>query len=64
MSNDLREFATNKDKFDGMLKVLSNATSKDELEKMSMLYVLDMSYPREDICLALKTIEVERGWRL
>lgn len=54
---------TNKEKYDRMVKLLSQADSKAELESMSMLYVMDMSFPREDICLALKTIEQEKGWR-
>jgi hypothetical protein len=55
--------AQKKNLFKGMVSFLSNAETKDELEKAAVLFVLDTQYPRADICLALKTIKLEKGWR-
>jgi len=52
----------NLDKIDGMKKVLSSSRSKKELEALSIMFILDESYPREDICLVLKEIKKEKGW--
>jgi hypothetical protein len=50
------------EKHDCMVKVLSKATSKEEMESIAMMYILDTSYPRADICRAMKTVERQRGW--
>lgn len=60
--NYYRDQAQNKDQYDDMVTVLSNAKSKEELDKIAMLYVLDMNYSRGDICLALNTIERKNSW--
>jgi hypothetical protein len=51
------------EKFRQMRKFFSNAETKEALNKSAMLYILDMSYPRPDISLALKAVEMEKGWR-
>ena len=48
--------------FDTMMKMFSNADSKDELSEMAMLFILDISYERADIALAIHDIEINRGW--
>ena len=57
-----RGAAESPEKYDRMVKLLGNAGSKGELEQMATLYIMDMSYPRADICLALKSVELEKGW--
>jgi hypothetical protein len=46
-----------------MIIIFRNAESKEELNNLSILYIMDMSFERADICLALKTVEFEKGWR-
>lgn len=58
----MRQQPKDREKFDAMMKGLSVADSKRELSKMSLMYVLDLSYPRADICLAIHDIEIDRGW--
>lgn len=50
------------EKYERMKKFLSRASTKEELKSMTMLYILDQSYPRADIALALHDIEIEKGW--
>lgn len=57
-----RAQAQDKTKYDRMVKLLGNAESKEELESMATLYIMDMSYPRADICLAIKAVELANGW--
>jgi len=59
----MRDHAENPEKYDRMVKFFSRAETKDDLTGASLLYVMDMSFSRADICLALKRIELERGWR-
>lgn len=46
-----------------MLKVFDVADSKRELESLMLLYVFDLSFPREDILMAAKATELAKGWR-
>jgi hypothetical protein len=57
-----RQQPKNREKFDAMCRVLSAAETKTELAQMSLMYIMDMSYERADIALALHNIEIERGW--
>jgi hypothetical protein len=57
-----RQKPENPDKFRAMMTVFAAADTKEELRKLSLMYIFDESYPRGDICLALHEIEVERGW--
>ena len=52
------------DKFEMMLKLLGTAQSAKQLEQLVQLYTFDMSYPREDIMVALTRVERERGWKV
>lgn len=58
----MRQQPQDREKFDTMMKVLSNVDTKEELAKAALLYILDLSFPRADIMLAVHDIEVERGW--
>lgn len=49
-------------RYEGMVKAFSHAEERGDLQMLSMMYILDMSYERTDICLALHTIEMARGW--
>ena len=62
MSLRHRAQAEEPEKYDRMVKVFDHADTKDELERMAMLYIMDMSFPRGDIALAVKATESERGW--
>lgn len=50
-------------RFGMMLKTFGSAESHKMLKDISMLYILDLSYAREDILVALGRVERERGWR-
>jgi hypothetical protein len=52
------------DKFAAMLKLLGTAQSAEQLGQLTLLYTFDMTYPREDIMVALTRIEHERGWKV
>lgn len=62
MTTELRAMAEQPEKYDRMVKLLGNAETKDDLELAAMLYIMDMSYPRADIALAVKAVEREKGW--
>lgn len=51
------------EKFLAMLHVFGEARDHKELKAISMMYVFDMSYAREDIVVALGRVEREKGWR-
>lgn len=50
-------------RFAAMLKIFGEAETHKVLKDMTMLYILDMSYAREDILVALGRIEREKGWK-
>ncbi len=52
------------DKFEAMVKLLGTAQSADQLGQLVVLYTFDMTYPREDIMVALTRIEHARGWKV
>lgn len=54
----------NAEKFSQMEKMFSHADSADALKQVSMLFVLDMSFDREDIMVALGRVERAKGWKL
>lgn len=45
-----------------MVKCLSYAESKKEMETVSMAYILDRSYSRSAITQALHDVEIKKGW--
>jgi len=53
----------NEQRFGMMLKAFGNAESHQMLKDMSILYILDLSFPREDILVALGRVERARGWK-
>lgn len=59
----MQNLATDPEKYGRMVQVFRTADKADDLRMLSMMYVLDMSYPREDISLALKVVEKEKGWQ-
>lgn len=54
----------NAEKFSQMEKMLGRADSADSLKQLSMLFVLDMSFDREDIMVAIGRVERANGWTL
>lgn len=61
MSRDLPQ-AKNTENYIRMVKAFSYTDSKEQLNSLAVFYVLDMSYDRADICLALHTVETAKGW--
>ncbi len=53
-----------KDQVDRIGKCLRFATTKKELEGLSMMYILDPEYSRSAITQAMDDIEIERGWHV
>lgn len=51
-----------KQKYDQMMKLLNTAQSKTDMEAISMLFILDMSFDRGDIAQAMHDVEIARGW--
>lgn len=49
--------ADDKDKLEAMVSSLRLARNKQELNDLALIYVLDLSYSRADICLAMKIVE-------
>ena len=50
--------------FTVMVRTLRETQSKPEMERVAIpLFITDMNYDRSDICLALKCVEFEKGWR-
>lgn len=45
-----------------MVKLLGNAPDRQTMNRMAMLYILDMSYSRAAIAQAIHDVEVAKGW--
>lgn len=45
-----------------MLKLMLSAETSETLHKISMMYLLDMSYSRQDIAHCIGVVEREKGW--
>jgi len=58
-----REQAKDKEKYDKMIKFFAGANDKEDMESRALLFIMDVDYPRQDICLAMKAVEIARGWR-
>ena len=54
--------AKNTENYMRMVKAFSYTDSIEQLNGLAVLYGLDMSYDRADICLALHTVETAKGW--
>lgn len=52
------------EKFSAMLKLMGTAKDEAALRQIMLLYTFDMTYPREDILVALGRIEREKGFKL
>jgi hypothetical protein len=49
-------------KFDEMSKDAQNITTPDALRTYTMCWLLDPSYPRQDIYVVLRRVEKAKGW--
>lgn len=49
-------------KFEQVLNAFKGAETSDELRMLTVAFTLDLSYPRQDIYVALRKVERERGW--
>ena len=47
-----------------MEKFLGSSSDVGTLRQMVLLYMLDLSYDREDILVALTRVERARGWKV
>lgn len=52
------------DAFERMLTVFRGCEAQDELRTWTVVYTLDLSYPRQDIVVALGRVEREKGWHV
>jgi len=52
----------NQAKYDEMVRDMRRVQTKEQLKTFTLLYILDLSYPRADIALALHDVEIEKGW--
>ncbi len=52
MNRNPREFAENKGQYDAMLQAYGVADTEEEIQSISMLYAMDLSYVRSDVLLA------------
>lgn len=62
MTIEFRQQAQDHEKYDRMVKLLGNAATKEDMEQAALLFIMDLSYPRADIVLAIKAVEREKGW--
>lgn len=46
-----------------ILLLMSKASTPEQLNDITMLFIFDLSFAREDIGLALNTVERAKGWR-
>lgn len=56
--------AKDQKKYEGMVALFSMSEDKEQLKGFSMWFIMDMRYARSDICLALHTVEMARGWHV
>lgn len=48
--------------FDDMLKFLNGSTSTEMLSERTVLFIMDVNMPRQDIHVASRKVEREKGW--
>ena len=53
----------NPELFPEMLDSLLHAPDQEQFENFTMLYILDMKYPRADIAFATGIVGREKGWK-
>ena len=53
----------NPEKYKRMRIFLNHATGPETLKQMMLLYVMDMSYAREDILHVEREVMKEKGWK-
>ena len=49
--------------FPEMLDSILAAPSQEQFENFTLIYILDMKYPRGDIAFATSVVKREKGWR-
>lgn len=54
--------AKDKNQYYQMVEFMRRANTKEEMGKVALMFIMDMSYQRADIALAMHTVEMERGW--
>ena len=52
------------EKFSQMEKMLSRAENVTALKQLSMMFIFDMSYDREDIMVVIGRVERANGWTI
>ena len=53
----------NSEKYERILRFMRTASGSENLRVITLMYILDMSYAREDISAALHFVEREKGFR-
>lgn len=59
----LRKEASDPERYDLMIRAMRWSETVEELEKLTLLYVLDLSYPRDTIYCAQDAVRRAKGWR-
>ena len=62
MGEAIHNQAKDPEKYDRMVKVMSECESKEDMTLWVVMYIKDEAYARPDIHLALKAVEKEKGW--
>lgn len=55
--------AQNAELFQEVVRFISRAETRKEMEEASVIFIFDLMYPRGDIALALHKVERAKGWR-
>lgn len=50
-------------RFDEMLRDARRVERHENLTTFEMCWILDLRYPRADICAVMNIVEHEKGWR-
>lgn len=51
------------EKFSQMVKIFESAPTKESLASLSLIFMIDLSYDRQDLLVAMGRVEQARGWK-
>jgi hypothetical protein len=54
--------AENTEMFEQLMRAFSATETPDELKTVTFMFLLDLSYSRSDIYVALRRVEKQKGW--
>ena len=56
------EMCDDPERYRQVLKLLRAGETKEEVDKILVMFLMDMSYHRIDLSNAYKVVRLERGW--